>query len=90
MARRAMLSSRKRREITAPRRAVAKQKNDDMFRFNQKLIYGHFRRHRLEALLCLIGVALGVAVVVAIDAAVNACVQSFSGAVDGLRKSGFL
>ena len=26
---------------------------------------GHFRRHRLEALLCLIGVALGVAVVVA-------------------------
>ena len=36
------------------------------------LIRGHIRRHRLEALLCLIGVALGVAVVVAIEAAVTA------------------
>jgi putative ABC transport system permease protein len=50
------------------------------------LIFGHIRKHRLEALLCLIGVALGVAVVVAIDAAVDACVQSFSGAVDSLAQ----
>jgi putative ABC transport system permease protein len=54
--------------------------------FFKNLITGHFRRHRLEALLCLIGVALGVAVVVAIDAAVDACVQSFSGAVDTLAE----
>jgi putative ABC transport system permease protein len=57
-----------------------------MFRLFKNLIHGHFRRHRLEALLCLIGVALGVAVVVAIDAAVDACVQSFSGAVDTLAQ----
>ena len=54
--------------------------------FIKNLILGHIRRHRLEALLCLIGVALGVAVVVSIDAAVNACVQSFSGAVDSLAE----
>ena len=47
---------------------------------------GHFRRHRLEALLCLIGVALGVAVVVAIDSAVEACVGSFKGAVQSLAE----
>ena len=47
---------------------------------------GHFRRHRLEALLCLIGVALGVAVVVAIDSAVEACVGSFRGAVQSLAE----
>jgi putative ABC transport system permease protein len=57
-----------------------------MIRLFKKLIHGHIRRHRLEALLCVIGVALGVAVVVAIDAAVNACVQSFSGAVDSLAE----
>jgi putative ABC transport system permease protein len=57
-----------------------------MIRFFTHLIRGHFRRHRLEALLCLIGVALGVAVVVAIDAAVAACVQSFSSAVDTLAQ----
>jgi putative ABC transport system permease protein len=58
----------------------------NMMRFFQNLILGHMRRHRLEALLCLIGVALGVAVVVAIDAAVDACVQSFTGAVDTLAE----
>jgi putative ABC transport system permease protein len=57
-----------------------------MLRFFRNLIRGHIRKHRFEALLCLIGVALGVAVVVAIDAAVNACVQSFSGAVDSLAQ----
>jgi len=57
-----------------------------MLKFFRNLIAGHIRRHRLEALLCLIGVALGVAVVVAIDAAVAACVQSFSGAVDSLAE----
>ena len=57
-----------------------------MIGFFIKLIHGHIRRHRLEALLCLVGVALGVAVVVAIDAAVAACVQSFSGAVDTLAQ----
>ena len=51
-----------------------------------KFIFGHFRRHRLEALLCLVGVALGVAVVVAIDAAVAAAVQSFGGAVESLAE----
>src|SRR5205823_6025218 len=51
-----------------------------------KLTAGHFRRHRLEALLCLVGVALGVAVVVAIDAAVAACVRSFAGAVQSLAE----
>src|SRR5437867_1889876 len=56
-----------------------------MIRFFTKLTHGHFRRHRLEALLCLLGVALGVAVVVAIDAAVAACVRSFSGAERTLR-----
>ena len=57
-----------------------------MIRFFKNLIAGHIRKHRLEAMLCLIGVALGVAVVVAIDAAVAACVQSFSGAVDSLAE----
>lgn len=57
-----------------------------MLRFFTKLTLGHFRRHRLEALLCLIGVALGVAVVVGIDSAVAACVRSFSGAIDGLAE----
>src|ERR1700744_1626034 len=50
------------------------------------LMLGHFRRHRLEFLLCLLGVALGVAVVVAIDSAVTACVGSFSGAVQSLAE----
>src|SRR5947209_5343446 len=57
-----------------------------MLRFFAKLTFGHFRRHRLEALLCLVGVALGVAVVVAIDSAVAACVRSFSGAVSSLAE----
>lgn len=57
-----------------------------MIGFFVKLIRGHYRRHRLEGLLCLLGVALGVAVVVAIDAAVNACVQSFGGAVQSLAE----
>jgi putative ABC transport system permease protein len=57
-----------------------------MLRLFIHLISGHMRRHRLEATLCLVGVALGVAVVVAIDAAVAACVQSFSGAVDSLAQ----
>jgi putative ABC transport system permease protein len=54
--------------------------------FFRKLTIGHFRRHRLEALLCLVGVALGVAVVVAIDAAVTASVSSFSGAVESMAE----
>jgi putative ABC transport system permease protein len=55
-------------------------------RFLAKFALGHFRRHRLEAFLCLIGVMLGVAVVVAVDAAVQACVQSFQGAVQSLAE----
>jgi putative ABC transport system permease protein len=54
--------------------------------FFAKLTAGHFARHRLEALLCLIGVALGVAVVVSIDSAVAACVRSFQGAVGSLAE----
>lgn len=57
-----------------------------MIGFLARLIRGHYRRHRLEGALCLLGVALGVAVVVAIDAAVNACVQSFGGAVQSLAE----
>lgn len=57
-----------------------------MIGFFSKLIVGHFRQHRLEMALCLIGVALGVAVVVAIDSAVSACVESFSGAVNSLAE----
>ena len=57
-----------------------------MIPFLLKLIAGHVRRHRLEAVLCLVGVALGVAVTVAVDAAVTACVQSFGGAVDALAE----
>jgi putative ABC transport system permease protein len=57
-----------------------------VIRFLLHLITGHFRRHKLEGLLCLVGVALGVAVVVAMDAAVDACVSSFSGAVDSLAE----
>ncbi len=57
-----------------------------MLVFFAHLIWGHIRRHKLETLLCLVGVALGVAVVIAIDAAVAACVQSFSGAVDSLAQ----
>src|SRR3954463_11226542 len=52
--------------------------------FFTRLTAGHVRRHRLEAVLCLAGVALGVAVVVGIDAAVAACVRSFGGAVQSL------
>ncbi len=55
-------------------------------RFFVRLSAGHLRKHRLEALLCLIGVAVGVAVVVAIDSAVAACVSSFRGAVDSLAE----
>ncbi|MDB5172502.1 MAG: hypothetical protein JWN51_1275, partial [Phycisphaerales bacterium] len=57
-----------------------------MIGFFGKLAAGHFRRHRLEAMLCLAGVALGVAVVVAMDAAVDACVRSFGGAVQSLAE----
>src|SRR4051812_25030737 len=57
-----------------------------MLRFFLNLTLGHFRRHRLEALLCLIGVALGVAVVISIDSAVAACVRSFQGAVNTLAE----
>jgi putative ABC transport system permease protein len=57
-----------------------------MIGFFLRLTRGHFRRHRLEALLCLIGVTLGVAVVVSIDAAVAACVHSFQGAVSSLAE----
>jgi len=55
-------------------------------RFFARLSAGHLRRHRLEALLCLIGVALGVAVVVGIESAVAACVGSFRGAVQTLAE----
>jgi len=54
--------------------------------FLAKLVRGHYRRHRLEGALCLLGVTLGVAVVIGIDAAVNACLQSFSGAVESLAE----
>src|SRR3954470_13156301 len=54
--------------------------------FFARLTAGHVRRHRLEAVLCLAGVALGVAVVVGIDAAVAACVRSFGGAVQSLAE----
>jgi putative ABC transport system permease protein len=57
-----------------------------VIRLYAALTFGHFRRHRLEFLLCLLGVALGVAVVVAIDSAVSACVSSFSGAVNSLAE----
>jgi putative ABC transport system permease protein len=57
-----------------------------VIRLYAALTYGHFRRHRLEFLLCLAGVALGVAVVVAIDSAVAACVGSFRGAVQSLAE----
>src|SRR5438445_11179123 len=54
--------------------------------FFASLTVGHVRRHRLEAVLCVLGVALGVAVVVGIDAAVAACVRSFGGAVQSLAE----
>ena len=54
--------------------------------FFAKLAAGHARRHKLEAILCLLGVALGVAVVVAIDAAVDAAVASFGGAVNSFAE----
>ena len=57
-----------------------------MIRLYVALTVGHFRRHRLEFLLCVLGVALGVAVAVAIDAAVGACVGSFRGAVQSLAE----
>ena len=57
-----------------------------MLQFLLTLSAGHVRRHRMEALLCLVGVALGVAVVIAIESAVAACVQSFTGAVDSLAE----
>ena len=57
-----------------------------MLRFFRNLLTGHARRHRLEAVLCVLGVALGVAVVVGIDAAVAACVRSFGGAVQSLAE----
>ena len=52
-----------------------------MIRLALKLTRGHFRRHLLEAGLCVVGVALGVAVAVGIDGAVAASVASFRGAV---------
>src|SRR5689334_3035749 len=73
-----------RRAHRAERRA--RGQHSMMLHFLYKLTRGHFRRHRLEAILCLLGVALGVAVVVAIDAAVAACVRSFSGAVGSLAQ----
>ncbi len=57
-----------------------------MLQFFSKLMFGHFRRHRLEALLCLMGIALGVAVVIAIESAVRACVGSFRGAVESIAE----
>ncbi len=57
-----------------------------MLLFFSKLTRGHFRRHRLEALLCLLGIALGVAVVIAIESAVRACVGSFRGAVESIAE----
>src|SRR5687768_9857726 len=57
-----------------------------MLSFFRNLFLGHARRHRLEAVLCVLGVALGVAVVVGIDAAVAACVRSFGGAVQSLAE----
>ncbi len=57
-----------------------------MINFFRKLTAGHLRKHRLEALLCVLGVALGVAVVVGIDSAVAACGRSCSGAVQSLAE----
>lgn len=54
--------------------------------FFAKMSLGHLRRHRLEAALCLAGVALGVTVAVAIDSAVQACIESFHGAVTSLAE----
>jgi putative ABC transport system permease protein len=51
------------------------------------LTRGHFRKHVLEAALCIIGVALGVAVAVGIDGAVSASVASFRGAVESVSGS---
>jgi putative ABC transport system permease protein len=49
-----------------------------------KLFRGHVRKHALEAVLCLVGIALGVAVVVGIDLAVGASVSSFAAGVETL------
>jgi putative ABC transport system permease protein len=49
-----------------------------------KLFRGHVRKHALEAVLCLVGIALGVAVVVGIDLAVAASVSSFAAGVETL------
>jgi putative ABC transport system permease protein len=51
------------------------------------LTRGHFRKHMLEAALCIIGVGMGVAVAVGIDGAVSASVASFRGAVESVSGS---
>ncbi len=58
-----------------------------MIRLALQLARGHFRKHLLEAALCVIGVALGVAVAVGIDGAVSASVASFRGAVESVSGS---
>ncbi|MGF1634377.1 MAG: FtsX-like permease family protein [Phycisphaerae bacterium] len=55
-----------------------------MLRLIANLTRGHFRSHKVELALCLIGVALGVAVLVGIELAVAASVRSFEGAVTQL------
>lgn len=58
-----------------------------MIRLSFQLARGHFRRHLLEAMLCVIGVALGVAVAVGIDGAVSASIASFQAAVRSVSGS---
>ena len=58
-----------------------------MIRLALRLTRGHFRKHLLEAALCIIGVAMGVAVAVGIDGAVTASVASFRGAVESVSGS---
>ena len=55
-----------------------------MIRLALRLARGHFRKHLLEAALCVIGVAMGVSVAVGIDGAVSASVASFRGAVESI------
>jgi putative ABC transport system permease protein len=55
-----------------------------MIRLALQIARGHFRKHLLEAVLCVIGVALGVAVAVGIDGAVSASLASFRGAVESV------
>ena len=55
-----------------------------MIQLAVKLARGHFRRHLLEAVLCVMGVAIGVAVAVGIDGAVSASIGSFRAAVQSV------